>query len=576
MDKPLLTLNRPHFVYLAVSEDGQWTVILTTLGFDVYDRSGQLVNRVIDRYEQVANINPKRPMIIICGDELGHYDQYGTLHIRSLPDLEEREVYQLPRHDNIHSFIFNERWIIYSTTVAHTAPKVLYRSSDNKIPWELDSETFPESVVGNTVFIPASPPVLYDLVKDEALREFPPQAKMSPDRRYYLAPESEGVAALHNVEDNTSLHKFDVGSESHFCPDNQHLITRFGGGRYVLYDLASGDVAADYTIAEDYENFPKLSLDTMTRFENDRWVRQYDLRTGEHLRDITYLPGLPIELAVSGRYLALLNEKKLLIFDMNSAQIIWDRHTKWPGSRPIKGTLLSGTNVVVQSSDHVEVWDFVSETLIAACPGFAQDVHLALPYLYLSGMPGFRPSKVFKFDIEKQAIVAQRDLDERSQRLLYSQQHGPIINSASLKEFLILDKQTLHDKRTIEGRTFPITFRSRSFIQACDEALVLGTSSETTIRSLADGEVLYDLNTGQGDVVICCTNDVSLLVTVDIEEQKELHFWQPRESNDSVYKITTESPVSRAIIADEHTFVTSHIDGTVNFWDITHITQGLV
>jgi hypothetical protein len=576
MDEPLFTLDRPHFVDLAVSEDGQWTTVLTTLGIDVYDRVGQLVEHHTDRYEQISTYNPKRPMIRIHGSELGHYDQHGTLRIWSLPGLEELEAYHLPRQDNVHRFIFNERWIIYSTIMAHTPPKVWYRSPDTSIPWELETETFPEFVTGNTIFIPDTLPVLFDLVKDETLRELPPDAQVSSDLRYYLVTGVQMGAALYELEDDAQVQDFSIGTETCFCPDNQHLMTRFGDGSNVLYNLASGDAVAEYTFAKAQKGFSELSTVSMTRFEFDRWVRQYDLFNGERLHDIAYLPGMPTELAVSGRYLALLNARKLVIFDLNSAKIIWEKDTIRRGQRPIQGTFLSGTRVVVQSADHFEVWDFVKEEFIAKCRGIAQDVHLAPPDLYYTIANGFRPPKLIRFDIENQAVVAQRDLDERSQRLRFSRHYGPIINVSGYKEFLILDSQTLLNNRTIEGRSFPISFRSKTFFQVCDEVLVMGTQSETSIRSLETGDTLYDIDIEQDNIVICCNNDVSLLVSADIQEQKELHFWRPRESMEPVYRITTRSPVFKAIIADERTFVTVHLDGTVNFWDITHITQRLV
>lgn len=580
MDQPIFSLYQPCSIGIAVSENGQWTAIQTLRGIDVYDRTGNLLSHYASIFD-VTLSEWKRRFLLICADELAFQNQQGDFRILSLPDLEEIEIHDFSEWD-IYSLVFNERWIVCAEKDGLL--EVINRQGERS-SWQLSTKGLPVLISENKLLLAnddGTSPHIVDLLTGKIIKEFPENVEVAPNLDHYLLNGENDVTVVFHVETQQPWWEFESGDTTRFCPDGTHIITRFDNSHYVLYNVESGAIVADFAI-EASKNFPEISTQTLTQSEADGWVRQYDLFTGKPLQDIAYLPCFfPSRMAASGQYVAMQRSSSTVaVFDVNLAKIIWKK-TRPSGYKRgnwrLRNVTIEGTLIVVQTDEHLEIWDFVGNQIVAVCPIEAEFAFLAYPYLYVIGWSKRRQYwDLLKFDIEQQMIVRSYGLMNWDPSETYwSGEYGFIIGTPESPTCSLYDIDNLTYQRKIDWQGSSSAKKLDSPLRYNADLIAITTYTGVTLFSVKENAVLQELFTDEDTSLLCISEDSQTLVFSSGPKHSNVEFWRPFESSGPVFTIYTEAHIITACFADDRTLVTSHADGTVNFWDITHITKGLV
>ena len=569
MDKPLLTLTWPYLRGLDITADGKWTAVESSQGIFVYDQKGNQVSQLDGQYPFSA-----RTRFHVSGDELA-YTLDNHLHILKLPDLEQANVYDIAEFLPGGVIMFNEAWILW---VNRRNPVIAFPRSNRQEAFKLPSNGRILGFVDqDTIFTKglSKERFLYSLAERkivEYLPETPPI--IISDQRYYVT-KIDGRFFVGDFSEQKPLHSLPDQPFKRFRFMGRYLKAMCGPDNIFNFDLDT------YTEVAQLDHLPRrniyrMSHETMVRHDSDGWLRQYNLHTQRPLCDIVHMGGYPQSMSASRRYIAFRGQYQISVFDIAKAEIIWEKAyverptLGKPGRRSItyvKEVAISDSLITVQTNNQVEIWNFVEDKIVASCQAIASYACFDAPYLYFSGeTPTSSKVKCVKFDFVQQQIVVEQT--SRPQNPLYMSAYG-LISQMYPGGIALMNTATLTAQRYITR-----AFTRHLLAGASQTKIAIEIGGRIKIFSLETSELVNEFDTPPKSRIECMDSAGTVLVTR--QQKVRLDFWNLNDPGEPIYSMKFPEPVASALIIGADTLVTNHNNGTVNFWDITHITQGLV
>ena len=145
-------------------------------------------------------------------------------------------------------------------------------------------------------------------------------ATFSPDGKYILVGDDNGIVKLWDVQSGQELHRF-TGNAAMFAPDGKYILTETFGKSIGMWDTATGKEV--YQINSDARNQLMIAYShdgkTILTSSEDHTIRRLDAATGKELGVFLEIPEVmrTIEISPDDRYLLTLS---------STAQL-WDLQT---------------------------------------------------------------------------------------------------------------------------------------------------------------------------------------------------------------------------------------------------------